>query len=86
MLRQIFSYSLFLVKHYIIAILPKIKIATRLTKKRKAQTIAIRLLGSPQATIHYGKSAPEWVQFSQHVLVYSSFQSFEVVIQKAAEL
>ena len=52
----------------------------------KAQTIAIRLLGSPQATIHYGKSAPKWVQFSQYVLVHSSFQSFEVVIQKAIEL
>ena len=54
--------------------------------KKKAQTITIRLLGSPQATIHYGEVCAYKGQSSQHVLVHSSFQPFEVVIQKAIEL
>lgn len=36
---------------------------------KKAQTIAIRLLGSPQATIHYGEVYAYKVQLTQHVLV-----------------
>lgn len=56
----------------------------RLTIKRKAQTITIRCLGSPQATILYGKVCA--IARAPNKNCNSSFCISEVVIQTAIEL
>ncbi|RHB34375.1 hypothetical protein DW888_12570 [Bacteroides nordii] len=44
--------------------------ALQVTRKRRL--LPIRLLGSPQATIHYGKVYAYKVQLAQYVLVHYS--------------